>query len=344
MCWLRSKRRLASLSRAQRWPLAVLPFCIAVGAGVSWLVFKDFKETVVVSVLLVEVIVLVSVARESVERSEAMRDLQMFRRAMGRSDYMRGIESTVRAACTEMFFTSASMERSGASPEQATVVRAVEAREGQKEKYVHRGIVARRPAALAGGIELCFKTRVEIRVSEVMNSTHLRFAVGDVNRDGTQKYRCVLGLAEGRPESVTDKPSSLSIVIESTMLGLALRQRFEDIWAVSTPVTRYLDEHVRELRMTHARYSLADVREFLHADETGVTAAWLVEHSEACFEVGVADIVARAHAADARKIEQVSVLASTILGDELGTGVRDRVIASTMERLALVTLSDGPPA
>jgi len=275
---------------------------------------EAFKYGVLGGLLLVELYVLWMMKREAhereatmsilrkeaEEREETTQALRAFRYALGRTNYLREIHQAIRLAHSDVVFTTASMERSSKSEGQRMILEAVKVREGQVP-YRHRGIVARRPAALSGAIELLRRSSVELRVSNVLNESQLRFVVADVesSTEGKLSDRVILGIAEQLSDKIVgEAPTSVSAIFESRMLGLALRERFDALWEASDgTVFDYLDEHIREARRSEPRYSLNSVRTLLGAGRTEFEDWWLASQSIECRKLLVESLDLRAGAA-----------------------------------------------
>lgn len=235
-----------------------------------------------------------------------VRTEQMFRRfqaIIGRENYLQNIALGIAACKGQVLFTSATMESSASSREQAAIVNAVTGRL-KRGKYEHRGIVAARPSALAGALELMCKANVDVRMADVMCVSRLRFVVIDEQVN-------ILGVAEGEPTlaenhdvvaegdgTAAGRPSTKSFQIESMMLASALCKKFEELWAKSESPINYLERLIADGITGKARYSKADVVRWLDCHAAGITPDWLCKHSsvfaklpERSYEDGVSGLV-----------------------------------------------------
>ena len=218
-------------------------------------------------VLVIEVYMLGWIRRESHERAhEAMQrqrvmdDLNSFRISLGRAHYMNQLEWAILHAEHSVDFTTATMASSWSSPEQRRVMEAVRTRELKRESpYIHRGLVARRPETLAGTLELLTHTKVDIKMTEVMNMSRLRFLVKDHDM-------CVLGVAEGEPSLAQPIETKKSFTVESAMLAGALRARFEDLWNEGESPWQYLDTLISTAKRSHQGYTRREVLRLLGAN------------------------------------------------------------------------------
>lgn len=257
-------------------------------------------------VLVIEFIVLWKLDQEMKERKAQQAEmqktqsaLQQFQAAIGRVNYMASIASLIQRAKREVLFTSASMESSKRSREQQEIYDAVSRRQKQDEldgnhRYSHRGIIAQRPGALAGTLELMSKTNVKCRISHVLCMTRLRFVIGD--RD-----EAILGIALGEPglmegaDSLGEQKTDLSFKVSSTMLASALADRFEVLWAKASEPSDYLAELIAASKESKPGYSRKDVRRWLRADELAIGDDWLASYCEAYRALPSGSVDARMH-------------------------------------------------
>jgi hypothetical protein len=213
-------------------------------------------------IIVVEIYTLNRMLKEQKERQVTTDALKAFRAALGRQNYMDQIALAITTAKADVVFTTATMEASWHSKEQLKIFQAVQERFARDKKssvpmetgvvagtetppaYRHRGIVAKRPETLPGVIELLCLTQIELRMHPVMAMSRLRFLVQD-------NERCVLGLAEGSHDARTDlgtmpavEPSRLSFSLDSTMLALSLRWKFDDLWKTAEDPWKYLDDFI----------------------------------------------------------------------------------------------------
>jgi hypothetical protein len=137
-----------------------------------------------------------------------------------------------------------------------------------KSRYKHRGIVAQRPETLPGVIELLCLTGVELRMHPVMAMSRLRFLVQDNDR-------CVLGIADdiaegsggGHPATMPSvEPSKLSFSLDSTMLALALRWKFEDLWKGGMDPWNYLNDYISGVEPRDDFHTQLSILNWLRAD------------------------------------------------------------------------------
>ncbi|CAG0985719.1 hypothetical protein PHYC_02011 [Phycisphaerales bacterium] len=251
------------------------------------------------SVLAIEFYVLRRMHVEAKERQleiarikDTQRALVGFQAWMGRANYLSSIALGIRTAKKSVLFTTASMEASYRSASQREVLNAVLYRVGKmkqaKDPYVHRGVVARRPAALPGTLELLCKARhIDVRMSAALCMSRLRFVVVDSERS-------ILGIADGEPdlategmseEPISEQPSTRSFVLDSVMLGGALAIRFEQLWESGTGPFAYLDEFILEAKRSKPDYCREDVDRWLNVQRCGIDPEWLAEHSKAYREL-----------------------------------------------------------
>jgi hypothetical protein len=237
----------------------LLVYAFAPRIGVATV--ADFVHLVLLgSVLLIEVWVLFMISAESRELADSMQELRNVRIALGRASYMEQIVSAISRARGEVIFTTATMEASWKSKEQGRVLEAVQQREGIKAyagAYTHRGLVAKRLEALPGTIELLSKTNVKLKMSQAMAMSRLRFLVKDLDQS-------IIGVAEGPKDLSSPKPTTMSFSVESRMLAMALRDRFEKLWENSIEPGAYLDEIIQETALSSSGdYTREIVREWL---------------------------------------------------------------------------------
>lgn len=231
------------------------------------------------SVLAMEFFMLGRIAREArARRAEAearegvMRDLNAFRVSIGRVHYMREIEESIRRAEKDVVFTSATMASTASDPEQGKVVAAVLEREAMSKTYTHRGLVADTLKALPGTIELLLKTKIQLKMTSVMEMTRLRFLVRD-------ECFSVIGVSEGKTALDGTRPTQSSFSVESTMLAQSLRVRFDALWANAEDPWKFLDKKIVDAKKSHPRYSKRELLQLLDADRTGINPADLAKNS-----------------------------------------------------------------
>ena len=199
---------------------------------------------VAIAVLSIEIYVIWCVFWETMHRNEQFTDestarqitlkaFDDFRNTTGRNDYMKSIASAIEEATREIIFTSYTMATSD-SDDQSRIVQAVKSR---KKGVLHRGIVAKRPEAIPGALEVAFHD-VEIVFSDVLNESRFRLLVADGER-------CILGYSEGEYATLeTNKKTTMSSRISSHELGSALNLRFEQIWTNSESLYEYCDNYI----------------------------------------------------------------------------------------------------
>ena len=221
-------------------------------------------------IIVVEIYTLNRMIKEQKERKKSTDALNSFRAALGRQNYMEQIAYLITTAKNEVLFTTATMEASWHSREQFEVFRVVKSRFARDENrrpsevcdedesatgmkkpvaansYRHRGIVAKRPETLPGVIELLCFTKVELRMHPLLAISRLRFLVQD-------NERSLLGVAEkasecdgSAPSAImqSSEPTTLSFSLDSTMLALALRTKFEELWQSSSDPWEYVNEFI----------------------------------------------------------------------------------------------------
>jgi len=234
-------------------------------------------------VLIVELYMLYRMVMEQGERKKTDDALKAFRAAMGRQNYLDQIASAISTAKSDVVFTTSTMEASWHSDDQKKIFDAVSERFGRFEKakkdyaanhdatasghyengpvFRHRGLVAKKPGTLPGAIELLCLTGVEIKMSPIMAMSRLRFFVQDTGRS-------VIGIAEGPSELARENPSSISFSLDSTMLALALRERFEILWEGSSDPFIYLSEFIIESKRSNPNQSQDTILKWLKAQRS----------------------------------------------------------------------------
>jgi hypothetical protein len=152
------------------------------------------------------------------------------------------------------------MATSWSSDHQKRVVRAVLDQQQQHPNYTHRGVVAKRVEALPGTLELLCETKVDVRLSDIMLMSRLRFVVRDYAVS-------VIGVAEGEPSLEHQPETKRSFSVESTMLAGALRDRFDQLWSAASNPWEYLDQLVAAATQSHSNYTRNEVFNLLGLDE-----------------------------------------------------------------------------
>lgn len=242
-----------------------------------------------VAVLIVEIVSLIYMAREGSDRHKQIEEMQRttsvlvdFQAAIGRGNYLASIAAGIQGAKREVLFTSATMEATWERREQEEILETVLNRQKIQPPYEHRGIIAKRPEALMGTLELMFKTQIKCKMSQVLCMTRLRFVVID-------KEQSILGVCQGEPDLASAKPTNMSFRVASAMLGAALAARFEELWERSVDPFDYLKEFIIEAKTTRPNYSRKEVRRWLHADKSGISDEWLSGHCPAYNELPADD-------------------------------------------------------
>jgi hypothetical protein len=208
-------------------------------------------------VLVVQIYILYRMVEERTERERVMEDLNSFRVSLGRSNYMQEIARAISEANEAVVFTSTSMEASWNSNDQRRVVEAIKRRERERPKYVHRGLVARRAEAIPGALELLCDTRVDVRMSDAILMSRVRFVVRDQNFS-------VLGVAEGQPTIANQPPTRRSVSVDGTMLATALRQRFDQLWENGISPWKYIDELIAAASHNNVSFTKDHVLDLLN--------------------------------------------------------------------------------
>jgi len=197
---------------------------------------------------------------EAASRDHVMEDLDAFRISLGRANYMHEIERAITGASECVVFTSATMATSWNSDHQKRVVEAVLEQQKQHPSYTHRGVVAKRVEALPGTLELLCETNVDVRLSDIMLMSRLRFVVRDYAVS-------VIGVAEGEPSLEHQPETKRSFSVESTMLSGALRDRFDRLWDEASKPWEYLDQLIAAATKSHSNYTRNEVFNLLGLDE-----------------------------------------------------------------------------
>ena len=208
-------------------------------------------------VLVVQIYIVFRLVDERSEREQVVEDLNAFRISLGRSHYMHEIARAISEADEAVVFTSATMEASWNSRDQRRIVEAVKRRERERPKYVHRGLVARRAEAIPGALELLCDTRIDIRMSDAILMSRVRFVVRD-------HAFSVIGIAEGTPTIAYQPETRRSVSVESTMLATALRQRFDQLWENGISPWKYIDELIAASSHNNVSFTKDDVLELLN--------------------------------------------------------------------------------
>ena len=205
------------------WPASLRAF--------SWLRFLEFS--IPSAVLVMEAYVIRLMRHESRERMRTLHEFRTMRENIDRSRYMLDIAAAIHAARDEIRFTSATMEASSRSDEQKAILESVKARKARRD-YKHLGLIARTPSALPGAVELRMRTHIQIKMSDMVTTTRLRFFVAD-------RRVSIIGVAEGSSDLADPKESNRSTRIESRMLGEALFARFSVLWGKADELGNYVD-------------------------------------------------------------------------------------------------------
>ncbi len=217
---------------------AAVPLAQFVGnafASYHWVGLFDPHLSIPLAVLIVELYVLVLMARESHERSDTINEFHEMTRRTQRSEYLLNLSTVIREVRSEALFTSTSMEVSTRSDGQKAILESVDYLKDHHARYKHRGLIARTQLALPGTIELLIRApHIEIRLSDAVLLSRLRFFIRD-------REESVLGVAEGPPDLASEKKTTLHTRIKSRMLAEALANHFEVLWQQAPCVRDYLD-------------------------------------------------------------------------------------------------------
>ena len=215
------------------------------------------RFVVPVWILVVQFYILYRMVEERRQREHVMEDLNAFRISLGRSNYMQEIARAISDANEAVVFTSTTMEASWKSNDQRRIVEAIKRRERERPKYVHRGLIARRAEAIPGALELLCDTRVELRMSDAILMSRVRFVVRDQNFS-------VIGVAEGQPTIANQPETKRSVSVDGAMLGTALRQRFEQLWENGISPWKYIDELIAAASHNNVSFTKDNVLDLLN--------------------------------------------------------------------------------
>ena len=149
------------------------------------------------------------------------------------------------------------MQASWSSADQRRIVETIKRRERERPKYVHRGLVARRAEAIPGTLELLCDTRVDVRMSDAILMSRVRFVV----RDHTL---AVVGVAEGTPTIAYQPETRRSVSIEGSMLASALRQKFDQLWENGISPWKYIDELIASASHNNVSFTKDHVLDLLN--------------------------------------------------------------------------------
>ena len=208
-------------------------------------------------VLVIQFYILYRMHNERRERDQVVEDLNAFRISLGRSHYMQEIARAISQADESVVFTSATMEASWDSSDQRYIVEAIKRREKERPKYVHRGLIARRAEAIPGTLELLCDTRIDLRMSDAILMSRVRFVVRD-------HAFSVIGVAEGNPTIAYQPETRRSVSVESAMLGTALRNRFDQLWENGISPWKYIDELIAASSHHNVSFTREDVMDLLN--------------------------------------------------------------------------------
>jgi hypothetical protein len=208
-------------------------------------------------VLVVQFYILYRMMEERRERERVIEDLNSFRISLGRSNYMQEIARAISEANEAVVFTSTTMEASWNSSDQRRIVEGIKRRERERPKYVHRGLIARRAEAIPGALELLCDTRVDVRMSDAILMSRVRFVVRD------QSFS-VIGVAEGQPTIANQPATKRSVSVEGAMLATALRQRFDQLWENAISPWKYIDELIAAASHNNVSFTKDNVLDLLN--------------------------------------------------------------------------------
>lgn len=212
-------------------------------------------------------------------RKRVLDDLNRFRISTSREHYRQELARTLRAAQSSVVFTGVTMAASDQDVNQAELLLVIEEKEVQDTSFSQRGLIGERPEALAGALELVFRTRTQIKFRILPIVTRLRFQVCD----GTVS---VLGVAEGEPTITQVRPTERAFTIESTLLGESLLERFNVMWeeAASKDIWSYFDEVIADIQggtpADKSRLTRAGAIRLIGIGKLGIPESFLIEHSK----------------------------------------------------------------
>lgn len=196
-----------------------------------------------IAVLAMEFFMLRRMSIEEHERKETVDEFRSLAINGRRVQYLMEIAKGISEAKSEVFFTSASMETSSSSPAQKTILEAVKTREKAGSPYSHKGLIAKRTEALPGAMELFLFTHIELRFCQAVAISRLKFFVKD-------RESCVLGISDGHAGLHDPKKTTMSVSVQSVMLGDALRVKFDSLWEKGSTLGSYIDELILGLSPT----------------------------------------------------------------------------------------------